>query len=83
LKYIVRLFGWVHAGLLLTMVVPAAQLASRSRHEGLPWSRVRLVLRYGQAANELIWWIFRDSHEGIHLTNLTNLTNLTPFNFAM
>ncbi len=29
-----------------------------------------LVLGYGQAAKELIWWIFRDSHEGIHLTNL-------------
>jgi hypothetical protein len=54
LKYIVRLFGWVHAGLLLTIVVPAALLAFRSRHEGLPWSRVRLVLGYGLAANELI-----------------------------
>jgi hypothetical protein len=50
----VRLFGWVHAELLLTIVVSAALLAFRSRHEGLPWSRVRLVLGYGLAANELI-----------------------------
>ena len=56
--------------MLLTIVAAAALLAFRSRHEGLPWSRVRLVLGYGQAAKELIWWIFRDSHEGIHLTNL-------------
>lgn len=31
---------------------------------------MRLVLGYDLAANELIWWIFRYSHEGIHLTNL-------------
>lgn len=48
----------------------AALVAFRSRHEGLRWSRVRLVLGYGLAANELIWSIFRYSHEGIHLTNL-------------
>jgi hypothetical integral membrane protein (TIGR02206 family) len=66
----VRLFGWVHAGLLLAIVLAAALLAFRSRQQRLPWSRVRLVLGYGLAANELIWWIFRYSHEGIHLTNL-------------
>ena len=65
-----RLFGWVHAGLLLAIVLAAALLAFRSRRQRLPWSRVRLVLGYGLAANELIWWIFRYSHEGIHLTNL-------------
>ena len=65
-----RLFGWVHAGLLLTIVLAAALLAFRSRQQRLPWSRVRQVLGYGLAANELIWWIFRYSHEGIHLTNL-------------
>jgi len=66
----VRLFGWVHAGLLLTIVLAAALLAFRSRQQRLPWIRVRLALGYGLAANELIWWIFRYSHEGIHLTNL-------------
>ena len=65
-----RLFGWVHAGLLLAIVLAAALLAFRSRQQRLPWSRVRLVLGYGLAANELIWWIFRYSHEGVHLTNL-------------
>jgi hypothetical integral membrane protein (TIGR02206 family) len=33
-------------------------------------SAVRLVLGYGLAANEVVWWIFRYSHEGVHLVNL-------------
>jgi hypothetical integral membrane protein (TIGR02206 family) len=31
---------------------------------------VRLVLGCGIAGNEMIWWVFRYAHEGIHLTNL-------------
>jgi hypothetical integral membrane protein (TIGR02206 family) len=31
---------------------------------------VRLTLGYGLAVNEVVWWIFRYSHEGIHLVNL-------------
>lgn len=31
---------------------------------------VRLALGWGLAANELIWWVYRYSHEGVHRTNL-------------
>jgi hypothetical integral membrane protein (TIGR02206 family) len=31
---------------------------------------VRLVLGYGIAGNELMWWVFRYSHEGVHVNNL-------------
>ena len=36
----------------------------------MPARAVRLVLGYGLAGNEMIWWGFRYSHEGVHLTNL-------------
>ena len=31
---------------------------------------MRLALGYGLAVNELIWWVFRYAHEGIHPRNL-------------
>lgn len=31
---------------------------------------MRLALGFGPAGNELMWWAFRYSHEGVHLANL-------------
>jgi uncharacterized membrane protein YwaF len=31
---------------------------------------IRLILGYGLAIDEIVWWVFRYSHEGIHRWNL-------------
>ena len=64
------LFGPVHLALILTIVGMAATLSWLSRERKLPTRTVRLVLGYAIAANELVWWVFRYSHEGVHATNL-------------
>jgi hypothetical integral membrane protein (TIGR02206 family) len=66
----VPLFGPVHLALLLTIVGAAATLSWLCRKRKLPVLTVRRVLGYGIAANELVWWVFRYSHEGVHATNL-------------
>jgi len=66
----VQLLGPVHLSLLLTIVGAAATLSWLCRESKLPVLTVRLVLGYGIAANELVWWVFRYAHEGIHATNL-------------
>jgi len=48
----------------------AAILAFLCRRQPASARTVRLSLAYGLAANEIVWWIFRYSHEGIHLANL-------------
>jgi hypothetical integral membrane protein (TIGR02206 family) len=55
---------------MLTTIALAAALSWICRtHE--TWVRpMRFALGYGIAANELVWWIFRYSREGIHLNNL-------------
>ena len=40
------------------------------RRGRIPPRAARLALGYGLALNELTWWIFRYSREGIHLPNL-------------
>jgi hypothetical integral membrane protein (TIGR02206 family) len=55
---------------LSAVIAAAAALSSLCRQKRLPLRVVRLALGYGIAANELIWWVFRYLHEGIHLTNL-------------
>ena len=63
-------FGWTHGLLLAGTAVAAVGLAWLCRLKRL-WRRgVRLALGCGLAANELAWWGFRYSHEGVHLTNL-------------
>jgi hypothetical integral membrane protein (TIGR02206 family) len=51
-------------------VVAAILLPALCRRRRVSERTVRLVLGYGLAANELIWWAFRYSHEGVHLRNL-------------
>jgi len=66
----VPLFGPVHLALLLAIAGASATLSWLCRERKLPLVTVRLVLAYGIAANELVWWVFRYSREGIRLTNL-------------
>jgi hypothetical integral membrane protein (TIGR02206 family) len=66
----VPLFGSVHLSLLSTIIGVAVALSWLCRGNRLPVRTVRRVLGYGIAANELVWWVFRYSHEGIHTTNL-------------
>lgn len=64
------LFGPVHLSLLVSIVGTAIALSWLCGARKVPARGVRLVLGCGLAANELIWWIFRYSHEGVHIANL-------------
>ena len=64
------LFAPVHLLLLVTIIGTAVMLSWLCRRRKLRIRAVRLVLAFGIAANELVWWGFRYSHEGIHATNL-------------
>ena len=67
------LFGHTHIALLIGIAGAAFLLSALCRRRGSPegFSRlVRLALGFGLAGNELIWWVFRYSHEGVHLSNL-------------
>jgi hypothetical integral membrane protein (TIGR02206 family) len=66
----VPLFGRVHLLLLATIIGAAVALSWLCRERRVPLRAVRLVLGYAIAGNELVWWVFRYSHEGIHATNL-------------
>jgi len=64
------LFGAVHLLLLAAVIAAAVTLSILCRRRLISGRAVRLVLGYGIAINECIWWIFRYSHEGLHLANL-------------
>lgn len=60
------LFGPIHLTLLATIAVVGVALAWACR-TGLASGRVlRITLGVALAVNELLWWIFRYSHEGFH-----------------
>jgi hypothetical integral membrane protein (TIGR02206 family) len=58
------LFGPVHLTILAIIFALAFVLAQACRASILPRLDVRLMLGYALAGNELIWWVFRYSHEG-------------------
>lgn len=64
------LFGTVHLSLLIATIGAAVTLAWLCRKRKVPARAVRLVLGCGLAGNELVWWVFRYSHEGVHVANL-------------
>ena len=68
------LLGYAHISLLIGIAGAAILLSAlcrRGRGSTERFSRlVRLALGFGLAGNELIWWAFRYSHEGVHLANL-------------
>lgn len=63
------LFGALHLGLLATIAAIAAIVAALCRTGHLPTRPTRLILGWGLALNELIWWYFRYSHEGFNFPN--------------
>ncbi len=64
------LFGAVHVSLLAAIALLATLLPALCRRRPSLARPARLILGYGLAFNELVWWIFRYTHEGIHWTNL-------------
>ena len=56
--------------LLLGIAAGAAALAVLCRRGWIRGRIVRLALGIGLAGNEAAWWVFRYSHEGLHLWNL-------------
>jgi hypothetical integral membrane protein (TIGR02206 family) len=66
----VRLFGLTHVCLLVGIAVACAVLSLLCRRRRVPVRGVRLAAGWGIIVNEVIWWIFRYSHEGFHLWNL-------------
>ncbi|HEX4134762.1 MAG TPA: TIGR02206 family membrane protein [Bryobacteraceae bacterium] len=64
------LFGLLHLTILAATVVSAALLTAMCRRGSLPLKPVCRTLGISLAANELIWWIYRYSKEGIHARNL-------------
>jgi hypothetical integral membrane protein (TIGR02206 family) len=65
----VALFGIVHLALLAGILAAASVMVMLCRG-GVATRATRLVLGYGLALNELAWWAFRYSHEGLNLRNL-------------
>ena len=60
------LFGPIHLTLLAAIVAVTVLLAWLCRTGRLPARPVRIILGLALAANELIWWVYRYSHEGFH-----------------
>lgn len=65
-----RLFGPLHLGLLALTAAIAMGLSRICRRRPESRQAVRLAIGWGLVVNELIWWSFRYSHEGLHLWNL-------------
>jgi hypothetical integral membrane protein (TIGR02206 family) len=65
-----KLFGPTHLVLLAAIVLIAVALVVLCRRVPAHRHAIRLVLGWGIIVNELVWWRFRYSHEGIHLANL-------------
>lgn len=64
------LFGLAHLLLLFGIGVFAVALALLCRRRWISERASRLALGSVLTVNELIWFAFRYSHEGVHLTNL-------------
>jgi len=66
----VTLFGPLHLSLLAAIAAVGFALVTVCRHRETARRAVRLSLGIGLALNELVWWHFRYSREGVHLWNL-------------
>jgi hypothetical integral membrane protein (TIGR02206 family) len=65
-----RLFGPLHVSILAAVAVIAAAFAWLCRRGLLPAKGMRWGLGLALASNELVWWVYRYSKEGIHMGNL-------------
>jgi hypothetical integral membrane protein (TIGR02206 family) len=66
----VPLFGPLHLLLIAAIALAAIALSVLCRSGRISPKITRLALGIGLAANELVWWCFRYSHEGIRVSNL-------------
>ncbi|SPE36380.1 conserved membrane hypothetical protein [Candidatus Sulfopaludibacter sp. SbA3] len=64
------LFGPTHLTLLAAISILAIVLVQVCQKVPTDRHLVRLILGWGLVINELIWWGFRYSHEGVHIANL-------------
>lgn len=64
------LFGPLHLTLIAIIVAACAILSIACRRKLVDRRVTRLTLGWALVINELIWWDFRYSHEGLHLWNL-------------
>jgi hypothetical integral membrane protein (TIGR02206 family) len=65
-----RLFGLLHFTILGAIAIAAALFVWLSRRGILPVRQIGFGLGLALALNELIWWVYRYSREGIHIANL-------------
>jgi hypothetical integral membrane protein (TIGR02206 family) len=66
----VRLFGPLHLSLIALIALACVAAAIACRRKAVDCRAVRLAIGWGLVINELIWWGFRYSHEGLHAYNL-------------
>ena len=64
------LFGVIHLSLIAAIVAACISLSLLCRAQRVPARAVRLAIGWGLVVNELIWFAFRYSREGLHLWNL-------------
>ncbi len=65
-----KIFGALHLTILGSIVVAAILLVRLCRLHNRLLRPIRRTLGLALAGNEIIWWIFRYAHEGVHLGNL-------------
>lgn len=65
-----KIFGPTHLALLSVIVALCVMLPVLLRHGRVASRPVRLAVGWAIVVNELIWWGYRYSHEGVHLWNL-------------
>ena len=65
-----KLFGPLHLALLGAITAIAVAVPCAVRRGLAPARTMRLMIGWGLLANELGWWAFRYSYEGVHLKNL-------------
>jgi len=66
----VPLFGALHLSLIAAIAAACLVCSLLCRRTGVPARALCLVIGWALVINELIWWGFRYSHEGLHLWNL-------------
>jgi uncharacterized membrane protein YwaF len=66
----VPLFGTIHLTLIAIITVTCIAMSLICRRKLFDGNIVRLSVGWGLVINELIWWTYRYSHEGVHLQNL-------------
>jgi hypothetical integral membrane protein (TIGR02206 family) len=66
----VPLFGLLHLTLIAAIAAVSILASLLVRAKRLPARATCLAIGWGLVINELIWWTFRYSREGLHATNL-------------